>query len=87
MGVQLNIKDPGTVRLARELADRTGRSVTETIRGALEREHVAREEELAGRRAQINDLSTRIAHKLPPELRNVTSKDAMDSLYDEGLPA
>jgi antitoxin VapB len=87
MGVQLNIKDPDTVRLARELADRTGRSVTETIRAALEREHVAREEEVAGRLAQIKNLTARIARKLPPDLREITSKEAMDSLYDEGLPA
>lgn len=41
MGVQLNIKDEETVRLARELAAELGESVTEAVRTAL-RERRAR---------------------------------------------
>jgi hypothetical protein len=44
MGVQLNIKDEVTVRLARKLADARGKSVTETVRELLEREEKTREE-------------------------------------------
>ena len=36
MGVQLNIKDPETVRLARKLAEKLGGSVTAAIRIAVE---------------------------------------------------
>ncbi|WP_162242939.1 type II toxin-antitoxin system VapB family antitoxin [Sphingomonas sp. Leaf412] len=36
MGVQPNIKDPDTVRLARALAERSGNNVTETIRAGLQ---------------------------------------------------
>jgi len=38
----LNIKDPEVYRLARELADKTGESLTEVVRRAL-RERLARE--------------------------------------------
>lgn len=53
MGVQLNIKDPETVRLARELAGQTRRSVTETVRVALEKMAEEREEEVARKAAAI----------------------------------
>ena len=80
MGVQLNIKDPATVQLARELADRTGRSVTETIRAALEREHVVREEELAVRLSRIREIGAQVARKMPEDLHGLTAKEAMDTL-------
>lgn len=53
MGVQLNIKDEATVRLARSLADATGKSVTETIRIALEEQAARREEAVAAKLARI----------------------------------
>ena len=39
----LNIKDPEVYRLARQLADRTGESMTEAVRKSL-RERLTREE-------------------------------------------
>ncbi|SFP73391.1 type II toxin-antitoxin system VapB family antitoxin [Sphingomonas rubra] len=87
MGVQLNIKDPETVRLARKLAGATGRSVTETIRQALEQANVDREAEIAARIAAIDHITERVQRKLTPEMRKITSKEAMDSIYDDGLPA
>jgi hypothetical protein len=53
MGVQLNIKDPETVRLARELAGQTRRTVTETVRAALEKMAQEREEDFARKKATI----------------------------------
>ncbi|MDO5699510.1 MAG: type II toxin-antitoxin system VapB family antitoxin [Dermatophilus congolensis] len=47
----LNIKDPETDRLARELASRTGESITVAIRGAIE-------ERLTRVRAQENKTGT-----------------------------
>ena len=87
MGVQLNIKDPETVRLARDLAGKSGKSVTETIRAALEKAHVEREADIAARLAIIDDIVERVQQKMTPEMRKITSKEAMDSIYDDGLPA
>jgi antitoxin VapB len=84
MGVQLNIKDPETVRLARELAGRTGKSVTETIRAALERE--VREAELAARqrRSKFEEMIAGSRSLWKPDL---LARDHDDLLYDEeGLP-
>jgi antitoxin VapB len=53
MGVQLNIKDPETVRLARELAGQTRRTVTETVRAALQKMAEEREEAIARKKAAI----------------------------------
>ncbi len=87
MGVQLNIKDPETVRLARELAGKSGRSVTETIRHALEKVDADRDAEIAARVAAIDSIVEEVQRKMTPEMRKVTSKEAMDSIYDDGLPA
>ena len=86
MGVQLNIKDPETVRLARELADSTGRTVTETIRAALAREVADREADYAALMAQLTAELSAIRSSLPAELREMSSKEAMDAIYDDGLP-
>ena len=87
MGVQLNIKDPETVRLARELAGATKRSVTETIRSALEREKTRQDEEIAARNARIRAATAASRADLPAEHRNMTSKEMMDLIYntDDGL--
>ena len=87
MGVLLNIKDAETVRLARELADQTGKSVTETIRVALERARADRQNEIERRIAEINASVDRLRRHLPHEWKGRTSKEIMDDLYDEdGLP-
>ena len=87
MGVQLNIKDERTVALARELADATGRTVTETIRSALEAARQRREEDVAERIRKIDELVAELQRSLPPEYKGITSKEAMDSIYDkDGLP-
>jgi antitoxin VapB len=88
MGVQLNIKDPATVKLARELAGRSGRTVTDTIRSALEQEKRREDAEIEERVAEILALSEDLSQYLDPAWRGKTSKEIMDSIYDEdGLPA
>ncbi|PAX08716.1 type II toxin-antitoxin system VapB family antitoxin [Sphingomonas lenta] len=83
MGVQLNIKDERTVRLARELADATGRSVTETIREALEREHreltALREERLRRMKAAVEEFQ----QYLPPEWKGKTSTQILREFREE----
>jgi antitoxin VapB len=87
MGVQLNIKDARTVELARTLADRSGRSVTETIRAALERELADMTAEQAQRLAELRTFLDGIYERLPEETRRMTSREIMDELYDEdGAP-
>ncbi|UVO51782.1 type II toxin-antitoxin system VapB family antitoxin [Sphingomonas sp. SUN019] len=87
MGVQLNIKDPETVRLARELAGDTGRTVTETVRAALQRAHEDRADKIQAKIAKMNAAVDRLRKHLPPEWKGRTSKEIMDELYDEdGLP-
>lgn len=83
MGVQLNIKDPETVRLARELAGRTGRTVTETIRAALEKAVAEREAEIEGRYQSMKAAADAFRAAMPDELRGMTSKELMDPIYNE----
>lgn len=87
MGVQLNIKDPETVRLARHLADATGQPITQVIRSALEREVQRREEEFADVLARVKEISREFVESIPQEMRGKSSKEWMDDMYDEdGLP-
>ena len=88
MGVQLNIKDPETVRLARALAERSGLSMTETIRAALEREFREREEMLRTRCKEIIAATDQFQHLISDEWRGKEmSRLSTDLLYDEdGLP-
>ncbi len=87
MGAQLNIKDSETVRLARELADATGQPVTKAIRQALEHELQRREAKIQTKIARVNAIVAEFQRNLPEEWRGRTSKEIMDSIYDEdGLP-
>ncbi len=83
MGAQLNIKDPETVRLARELSDTSGMSITETIRAALERERQAREDARTAKRARIEASVAEFRRHMPEEWKTMTSKQVMDSIYND----
>ena len=75
MGVQLNIKDPETVRLARELAGQTRRSVTETVRVALEKTAEERGEAVAaGLEARLAAVTRRLADTTCPRTVLVTGR-------------
>lgn len=88
MGVQLNIKDPETVRLARELAGRTGLSITESIRGALERDLAMRESEIQERITRAIKIADNFRRHMPADWHGKTSKQIMDEIYDDdSLPA
>jgi antitoxin VapB len=82
MAVQLNIKDPETVRLARALADATGKSVTETIRAALDnaqRQHVDMQNE---QRARVAAALDEVRRHRPAEWQAMTSAQLVDELYE-----
>jgi antitoxin VapB len=87
MGVQLNIKDAETVRLARQLADATGQPITAAIRQALVRELARREDEIQAKIAEVKEITREFRETMPEEMRGKTSKEWMDDMYDEdGLP-
>jgi antitoxin VapB len=84
IGVGMNIKNERVQRLARQLADETGMSMTRAIEQALEdqlnRIHRSKEREY-----RYNKLRE-IVSRLPPVPKGVTSDHS--DLYDEhGLPA
>lgn len=87
MGKQFNIKDARAIELAQELAARTGKSVTATIRDLLEAEHARMEDELRHRVAEILAAAKQVRDRIPPELLKLSSKEWMDAIYDDdGLP-
>lgn len=87
MGVQLNIKDERTVQLARDLAAKLGKSVTDTIREALEEKAQAQHEQRAAKLARLNAIADTFQRNLPAEWRGKTSREIMDAIYDErGMP-
>ena len=76
----LNVKDPEVYRLARELADRRGTSMTAAIRDALGEALTASSADRAGLADRLMEIGRRAAAKPAPWL---TDHD----LYDEdGLP-
>ena len=78
----LNIKNEHVYDLAKELSDRTGRSMTSVIEQALERELA----EVQTSREGIADKLMEIARRTGPLLKDLP-EDATADLYDEwGLP-
>ncbi|RIQ33702.1 type II toxin-antitoxin system VapB family antitoxin [Jiangella rhizosphaerae] len=82
----LNIKDPDTDRLARELAAATGESITVAARIAIE-ERLAR----VRARARVDDvhaaLETIIARGRELPVLDARSADEIVGYDDQGLPA
>ena len=91
--MSLNIKNPETYRLAVELAQRTGTSMTEAVTEALRDKLAAlavpedlarREQDRARVIADVKAIAKTIRDRLGPE--GVAALD-VDTLYDErGLP-
>lgn len=82
----LNIKDEEVDRLARQLARRTGETITDAVRAALkerlQRLRTAKEAPLSER---IMAIARRLSEHKP--LTDKSGKELMDELYDEhGLP-
>lgn len=87
MGVQLNIKDAVTAELARDLANELGKSVTETVREALEEKRRRREDEIAETVRATMAIAREARDHWHPSTAGMTSKELMDELYDDsGLP-
>ena len=86
MATQLNIKDPHVVGLAEKLARQSGRSMTATIRDALEREDRDREALIEERIRAVNEIIDEVRRTMPPETRAMTSWQIMESIYDDDEP-
>lgn len=87
MGAQFNIKDVETIELARDLARQLGKSVTVTIREALQEKRERRE---ADKEAMVRDvmaMARQAREHWRRETAGMTSDQLIDGLYDErGLP-
>lgn len=86
MGAQLNIKDEVVVRKAREWAQQDGASVTATVRAVFERESERRAADRAARLAAMTKWANKVYEALPPEVKGMTSKEIMDTIYDDHEP-
>ena len=81
----LNIKDPDTDRLVRQLASLTGESLTEAVQAAV-RERLARERRRRGR-AIDRDEVMRIARRIAARpVRDGRSPDEILGYDEHGLP-
>lgn len=84
----LNIKNPETYRLVKELAEATGLSmtaaVTEAVRQQLARIRIDRADSEDERTRRILEFAAEIRRRMPP---GYLDQDFDDLLYDErGLP-
>jgi antitoxin VapB len=84
----LNIKNPEAYRLAKELTDATGESLTqaiiESMRERLERLRVDHDADVEARTQRILELGAAIRENAPP---GYFEQDFDELLYDErGLP-
>lgn len=84
--MSLNIKNPDTYRLAKQLAHRTGESLTTAVTEAI-RERLARlerTEDRAGMADRIHAIAVDMRARLPDDFFDA---DHAELLYDdEGLP-
>lgn len=83
MGVQLNIKNPDTVRLARELANANGTTMTQAIHAALDQATVDREAAIQAKVRRVNEIVEEFQRSMPEDWKNRTSKEIMDAIYDD----
>ena len=85
--MSLNIKDPETERLARELAGKTGENLTVAVTIAL-KERLENLERAPGREGRLERLMKIVERTAPLMNDGRTTKELFDELYDEktGLP-
>lgn len=83
MATQLNIKDPILIERARELARRDGKPVTATLRALVDKEWASQQEDDENRLARMRAFTRELQAQVPENLRHLTSKEIMDSIYDE----
>lgn len=83
MATQLNIKDPVLIERVRDLAKRDGQSVTAKLRTIVDSEWKAQEANNADQLARMIEFTRELQAAVPAELRHLTSKEVMNSIYDD----
>lgn len=86
MATQLNLKDPVLVERAKALAARQGEPVTATMRRLVDAAWDASERERDERLQRMRQWADKVHAALPPDVRGLTSKQIMDSIYDDSEP-
>lgn len=86
MAAQLNIKDPILIERARDLAKARGQAVTTTLRALVDKEWEVREAEVAERLARMRKWADEVYAQMPKDVKRMSSKEVMDSIYDESEP-
>lgn len=86
MATQLNIKDPVLIERARELARRDGKPVTATLRALVDKAWDAKEAERSDRLARMHQWADEVYAQIPDDVKRMTSKEIMDSIYDDNEP-
>lgn len=82
----LNIKDPGTDRLVRELAAETGESITTAVAVAA-RERLERLRGAAPHERRRDEILRLVAGSPPLPIRDGRSPEAIIGYDDRGLPS
>jgi hypothetical protein len=86
MGAQLNIKDETIAEEWRSWARQDGRSITATMRDVMERERDRRDADRTDRLARMIAFTKELQAAVPLASRGLTSKEMMDSIYDDNDP-
>jgi hypothetical protein len=86
MATQLNLKDPVLIQRVRDLARRKNKSVTAALRDLVDEEWTAQQAEASDRLARMMAFTRELQAQVPEELRTLTSKEIMNSIYDEKEP-
>lgn len=86
MAAQLNIKDPVLIERVRDLARRKHQLVTATLRALVDKEWETQQAERASFLAGMRAWSDAVHAELPDDVKGMTSKEVMDSIYDDEEP-
>lgn len=86
MVAQLNIKDPLLIERARDLAKRRHQPVTATLRALVDREWEAEQADRVAFLADMRAWADAVHAELPDDVKCMTSKEVMDSIYDDDEP-
>ena len=87
---QLNIKDVETIRKVRAIAEARGEALTQTIRALVnqewDRREAARSDRTTQRLRAVRVIQDEVRCLTPPETIKMTSKEIIDSIYDDDQP-
>ena len=86
MASQLNIKDAVLIERVRSLAALRQEPVTAMLRHLVDAAWKDRDREVEDRLAAMRAFTAQMQAAVPAELRGVSSREIMDSIYDDDQP-